>query len=68
MSRLEVLRMEHHKVLGEITAVAGTLTNASVQSEERIRLRRQFKEQLSKAIELEAQLLDIVSLKFHHQN
>jgi hypothetical protein len=68
MSRIEVLRMKHHKILSEIMTVAGILSNPSMESRERIKLRQQFKEQLSKAIELEAQLLDLVSLQFLHKN
>jgi hypothetical protein len=68
MSRIEVLRTEHHKILNKISAVAQNLSNPFIQSQERVMLRQQFKQQLSEAIELEAQLLDLVSLKFHHAN
>jgi spore coat protein CotF len=59
---LEILREEHHKLITNITAVAGTLENPSMELQERIQLRREFKAQLSKVIELESQLFDLVRL------
>lgn len=61
---LEILREEHHKLVNRITAVAGTLEDPSVELKERKKLRQEFKEQLSKVIELESQIFDLIRLRF----
>ena len=61
---LEILREEHHKLVNKITTVAGTLEDPSMELQERKRLRQEFKEQLSKVIELESQLFDQIRLRF----
>lgn len=66
MSKLEALRIEHHKKLKEIAMVAGVLSNSGMELKERLTLCKDYRKRLSEAIELEAQLLDIVTLKFRH--